>query len=191
MNAKGTRKHCSPAGNQARRGLIVTAALGFVLGLATTAAAVDYSTSPGKNSAFEASTGNVLTNYASKLTATIAKGKKKTVLAIDAGYTDGPYSPIYGVRALGIGVTVNGVAVQPNPAATEQHVIDCGLGDTPPATCSVVGTFWFDIDAAELANPGVFVGQPLTVVLSAGHVGAGPPPPNPMDASLSVRVQKK
>jgi len=167
------------------------AAIGLVLGLATSGVAATYSTSPGKNSAFEASTAEVLTTYASKLTATIVKGKKKTVLAIEASYTDGPYSPIYGVRVLGLGVTVNGVAVQPNPASPEQHVIDCGLSDTPPATCTVVGTFWFDLDAAELANPGVFVGQPLTVVMSAGHLGAGPPPANLMDSSLSVRVQKK
>jgi hypothetical protein len=165
--------------------------IGLVLSLATTAAAANYSTSPGKNSAFESSTGNLLTVYGNQLTATIAKGKKKTVLAIEAAYTDGPYGPIYGVRALGLGVTVNGISVQPNPAATDQNVVDCGLTDTPPAGCTVVGTFWFDIDAAELANPGMFVGQTLTVVMSAGHVGGGPPPANPMDASLSVRVQKK
>jgi hypothetical protein len=191
MNTKGNRPLQLSAVTAARRSLAATAALGLVVGLATAAAAVNYSTSPGKNSAFEASTGDVLTPYAPKLTASIEKGKKRTVLAIEAAYTDGPYSPIYGVRALGLGVTVNGVAVQPNPAAAEQHVIDCGLTDTPPATCGVVGTFWFDIDAAELANPGVFVGQPLSVVMSAGHVGGGPPPANPMDASLSVRVQKK
>lgn len=173
------------------RGIALGTALGFVLSLATTGVAATYSTSPGKNSAFEASTATPLTVYGSKLTATIAKGKKKTVLAIEAGYTDGPYSPIYGVRALGIGVTVNGVPVQPNPAAAEQNVIDCGLTDSPPATCGVVGTFWFDIDAAELANPGMFVGQPLTVILSAGDVSGGLFPANPMDASLSVRVQKK
>jgi hypothetical protein len=175
----------------AGRCIAAATGLGLVLGLATTANAVNYSTSPGKNSAFEASTGNPLVVYGSQLTATIAKGKKKTVLAIEAGYTDGPYSPVGGVRALGMGVTVNGIAVQPNPASPEQHVIDCGLTDSPPATCTLVGTFWLDIDAAELANPGVFVGQPLSVVLFAGHVGAGPPPAIIMDASLSVRVQKK
>lgn len=173
------------------RGIAAASALGLVLGLASSGVAATYSTSPGKNSAFEASTGELLTAYSSKLTATIAKGKKKTVLAIEASYTDGPYSPIYGVRVLSLGVTVNGIAVQPNPASPEQHVIDCGLVDNPPATCTVVGTFWFDIDAAELANPGMFVGQPLSVVMSAGHVGGGPVPANPMDSSLSVRVQKK
>jgi hypothetical protein len=191
MNAKGNRIFQQSACTTARRGLAAVTALGLVVGLATTAAAVNYSTSPGKNAAFEASTGNPLTVYLPKLTATIEKGKKRTVLAIEAGYTDGPYAPIYGVRALGLGVTVNGIAIQPNPAAAEQNVIDCGLTDTAPAACTIVGTFWLDIDAAELANPGVFVGQPLSIVMSAGHVGGGPPPPNPMDATLSVRVQKK
>jgi hypothetical protein len=195
MNAKGNRTLNVSAGISARRSLAAATALGLVLGLvlglATTATAVNYSTSPGKNAAFEASTSDVLTVYLPKLTATIEKGKRRTVLAIEAAYTDGPYGPIYGVRALGLGVTVNGVAVQPNSAATQQNVIDCGLVDTPPAGCTIVGTFWLDIDAAELANPGVFVGQPLSIVMSAGHVGGGPPPANPMDASLSVRVQKK
>jgi hypothetical protein len=191
MKVKRIRTVYPSTSNTARHSLAITTAIGLVLGLAAVSTATDYSTSPGKNAAFEAATGNVLTVYAPKLTGTIAKGKRNTVLAIEAAYTDGPYSPIYGVRALGLGVTVNGVAVQPNPAAAEQHVIDCGLTDTPPATCTVVGTFWFDIDAAELANPGVFVGQPLTVVMSAGHVGAGAPPANPMDATLTVRVQKK
>jgi hypothetical protein len=180
----------SVRGNR-RRGFAAATALGLVLSFANSGAAATYSTSPGKNAAFEASTAVPLTVYGSKLTATIEKGKKRTVLAIEAGYTDGPYGPIGGVRAIAIGVTVNGIAVQPNPASAEQHVADCGLTDTPPATCTVVGTFWFDMDAAELANPGVFVGQPLTVVLSAGDVSGGAFPANPMDASLSVRAQKK
>jgi hypothetical protein len=191
MNAKGNRTLQLSAGTTVRRSLAAAAALGLVVGLATTAAAVNYSTSPGKNAAFEAATGNVLTVYLPKLTATIEKGKKRTVLAIEAGYTDGPYAPIYGVRSLGLGVTVNGVAIQPNPASAQQNVIDCGLTDTAPAACTIVGTFWLDIDAAEAANPGVFVGQPLSIVMSAGHVGGGPPPANPMDATLTVRVQKK
>jgi hypothetical protein len=191
MNFQAIRSHQMSARTTARRCIAAATGFGLVLGLATTSVAVNYSTSPGKNSAFESSTGDALTVYAPKLTATIAKGKKKTVLAIEGAYTDGPYGPVYGVRALAIGVTVNGINVQPNPASAQQNVIDCGLVDTPPAGCTIVGTFWLDIDAAELANPGMFVGQPLTIVMSTGHIGAGPPPANPMDASLSVRVQKK
>jgi hypothetical protein len=179
------------AGISGRRIVAAATAVGLALSLTGSAGAATYSTSPGKNSAFEASTADPLTVYSSKLTATIVKGKKGTVLAMEAGYTDGPYGPIGGVRAIAIGVTVNGIAVQPNPAAVEQHTVDCGMTDTPPAICTVVGTFWFDIDAAELANPGMFVGQPLTVVLSAGDVSGGAFPANPMDSSLSVRVQKK
>jgi hypothetical protein len=185
------RKLSLSARTNRRRGVVVSTALGLVLSLTGSGVAATYSTSPGKNAAFEASTADPLTVYGPKLTATIVKGKRGTVLAIDAAYTDGPYGPIGGVRVIGLGVTVNGVAVQPNPATAEQYVADCGSNDTPPAVCNLAGTFWFDIDAAELANPGTFVGQPLTVVMSGGDVSGGAFPANPMDSSLTVRVQKK
>ena len=196
MQSKRIRTIHLSGSNTARRGLAAATALGLVLGLATTASAVNYSTSPGKNSAFEASTGNPLTAAGTtQLTATIEKGKKKTVIAVEATYGDGPYIPTsVQKRALAMNVTVNGVTMHPDPAASYQYVIDCGwaMGSGPPAACFTTGTFWLDIDAAELANPGVFVGQPLSIVLTAGDVAASPLiGVTPMDASLSVRVTKK
>ena len=31
--------------------------------------------------------------------------------------------------------------------------------------CTLTATWWLDLDAAEVANPGVFINQPLTVTL--------------------------
>jgi hypothetical protein len=195
MNFKGTRTLRLPARNMARRGTAAVTALGLVLGLATTASAVNYSTGPGKNSAFEASTGNPLTTLAPQLTGVIVKGKKKTIIAVEASYTDGPYTPTAQVdRILGMNATVNGVVMKPQPSTAYQYVIDCGFaaGMVTPACCTTTGHFWLDIDEAELANPGMFVGQQLNVVLSAGDLSAGAlVGVQPMDATMSVRVTKK
>lgn len=177
-----------------RRGVLGTATVAaLVLGIWTAGAASAASTSPGKNSAFESSTGVLLNTYGNKLTATIAKGRKKTVLAIEASYSDGASYPTpVGMRVLGMQVLVNGVTAQPNPSGFYQYLTDCGYVDNDPVACTVTGTFWIDIDAAELANPGLFVGQPLVVNLVAGDLAAGSLVGiTPMDASLTVRVQKK
>lgn len=167
--------------------------LALVLSIWTADAASAASTSPGKNSAFESATGVSLATYSNRLTATIAKGKRKTVLAIEATYSDGAAYPTpVGMRVLGMQVLVNGVTAQPNPFGFYQYLTDCGFADTDLVACSVAGTFWIDIDAAELANPGVFVGQPLVVDLMAGDLAGGSlVGVTPMDASLTVRVQKK
>ena len=183
------------AANAARRGLAAATALGLVLGLATTASAVNYTTGQGKNAAFAAFTGNVLTTLQPQLTASIAKGKKKTVIAVEASYSDGPYTPTTStMRVLGMRAEVNGVIMQPNPFAGYMYDTDCGWasGMVDTLACATKGTFWLDIDAAELANPGQFVGQPLTVTLHAGDLaGGGLVGVQLMDASLTVRVQKK
>jgi len=174
------------------RGLAAVTVLALALSLSSAGVASAATTSPGKNSAFVSSSG-VMTSLSTKATATILKGKKRTVLAIEASYSDGASYPTAAlIRVLGMTVSVNGVLAQPNPSAPYQYITDCGFVDTPPVACSVTGTFWLDIDAAELANPGMFVGQPLVVDFRAGDLtnGAGVGV-MPMDASLSVRVQKK
>jgi hypothetical protein len=174
-----------------RVGRIAAAAV-LALALSPAGLASAASTSPGKTSAFESSSG-VMTTFSPKPAAIIAKGKRKTVLAIEASYSDGAsYPTAPGIRVLGMIVTVNGIQAQPNPFSAYQYLTDCGFYDTPTIACSVTGTFWFDIDAAELANPGMFVGQPLNVVLTAGDLTAGAlVGVIPMDTSLTVRVTKK
>jgi hypothetical protein len=180
-------------GTGRRRGQRAVAALALVLSLSATGLANADSTSPGKNSVFVSAAGVPLTSFATTLTGTIQKGRRKTVLAIETMYSDAGSYPTPAVdRVLGTIVTVNGVQAQPNPQSNWQYLVDCGFFNTAPVACAVAGTFWLDIDAAELANPGSFVGQPLVVEFVAGDLTAGALVGSlPMDASMTVRVQKK
>src|SRR6266849_4296890 len=163
-----------------------------------TAPAYAASTSPGKSSAFESMTTVLLVPSPSPLLmATIVKSKKKTVLKVEAMYTDGPYSPTPPTtRVLGLVVTVNGVLMNPSTAGAaafgEGTVIDCGFSNPPPAVCAASGTWWLDIDAAEAANPGLFVNQPLMITLTGGDLTGGAlVGVQNMDVALSAIVVKK
>ncbi len=176
-----------------RRTTVILTALGLTFASQPGFAA---STSPGKASAFESMTGVPLAGGSVPLlVATIAKGKKKTVLKVEAMYTDGPYDPSpTTTRVLGLEVTVNGVRVNPSTGGVPAQgvVSDCGFAAPPPTTCTAIGTWWLDIDAAETANPGMFVNQPLTVTLAGGDLaGGGLVGVQLMDVSLSAIVVKK
>lgn len=177
---------------RSHRGLAAATALALVWGFSPAGVASAADTSPGKNSAFVSASG-VMTSLTTQATAVIERGKKNTVLAIEASYSDGASYPTAAVvRVLGLRAFVNGFGVQPNPSVPYQYITDCGFADTAPVACTVTGTFWFDIDAAELAHPGNFVDRTLVVELQAGDLtnGAGVGI-IPMDTSLTVRMQKK
>jgi hypothetical protein len=55
-----------------------------------------------------------------------------------------------------------------NRAATP--VSQCPLNVT---FCTITGIFWLDLDAAEDAHKGMFLGQPLDITLSAGACNSG------------------
>jgi hypothetical protein len=63
-----------------------------------------------------------------------------------------------------VSVSVNGVSVEPGPGWNTGQ--DCSANNA--VACGVSDTRWLDIDAAEAANPGMFIGQPLTVTMSGG-----------------------
>jgi len=148
--------------------VVITATLAVAPVLAASA-------SPGKSSAFvSAKDVTIVTGFIPVASATIVKGKKRRVLAIEAMLTT-PEFPIFPV----IGVRVNGI--QPEPDSTAS-------GWCPDHHCTVTGTWWLDLDAAEAQSPGVFVGQPLLVELMAGNGGGGEPTAN---VSLTVRMEKR
>jgi hypothetical protein len=170
--------------------------IGLGLGIALVAAPGHAaSTSPGKSSAFESANLAAMPEFPTPvLTASLAKGKKKTVLAISATITAGGGAPI----CIGLQATVNGVLPEPSAGAatTAIAVQDCGgcnAQAVPDSLCSTTGTWWLDLDAAELANPGVFINQPISVVLTAGNGGnvVTCPCAGATDVSLSVVVTKK
>jgi hypothetical protein len=140
--------------------------------------------SPGKSSAFAFGDDVVLpdgpTGEATLASAVITKGKKRHALAITAAMqvntSVGPALP-------SLRVEVNGV-----PAVGPTVGLDC---KNENLICPLSGSWWLDLDAAEAANPGVFVGEPLTVDLIGGANTYVPPIPSQADVSLSVLMVKR
>ena len=157
----------------------------LAIGLAATSASAD-TISPGKESAFASSADvSPLPNSDPAnplLSVTIEKGKRRRVLVIEATVEDRSSALIL----LRIGPSVNGVGVQgPNASVN----CDPANGVT---VCTASGVWWLDLDAAEAASPGTFVGQPLVVKLVGGDaITADGPGPGPYGASLVVRMVKK
>jgi hypothetical protein len=125
------------------------------------------------------------------LSATLAKGKKKTILMADGMLTDGTEGKLIS-REYDLGISVNGLSMQPasaagpgNPEADE----DCGfLRSDPDRTCTVVGHWWLDMD--DPANAAL-LGVPITVTLVGGDVSGGSAVGTAVDISLRVRLEKK
>jgi len=93
------------------------------------------------------------------------KGKAKHVLAIEAILRTGGGA---NADTLCLQALVNGVAVEPLTGGLFAILSAC-----PAQTdCTLTATFWLDLDAAEAANPGVFVGQPLKIDLQGGDFKA-------------------
>jgi transposase-like protein len=172
--------------------LIVTAAVAVAVA-APAGAVVSFD---GKSTSFHTVTAVPLPLASAPiLTGTIAKGKKTSVLKIDAMVTSENMAPAL-PWTLNAFVDVNGIAVDPTLATPPFGAVqDCASSAVPfggPANgCTVSGTWIFDIDAAETASPGCCYTLPLTVNLSAGpglNLGiAG----FPTSASLSVKMEKK
>jgi hypothetical protein len=122
--------------------------------------------------------------------ATLAKGAKKKVIVVEATMTSGIPGPL--PMVLSMLADVNGVLMEPtgNPLGV---VTDCGgtaLGPLPLMFgCTLSATFWLDLDQAETASPGTFIGMPLTVKLNGGDVaGVGG---KPVLVSMAVRQEAK
>lgn len=138
-----------------RMGLLgaATALLGIVATSSTGLA--DTIISPGKFRAW-ASIGPVLLNTAPTANLQILKAKKKYVLEV-RGMVQVCVNDIVTVYP-----TVNGILPLVPAGSIDQECSGC---------CVVSGTWFLDLDAAELANPGVLfsggAGLPLNVALDA------------------------
>src|SRR5262249_15094639 len=136
-------------------------ALGLMICLAPAPPALATgTTSPGKTSVHVSVTGAPfnLTPSSNRITlaGTIAKGKKKEVLTIDAmAQTERTASA---TNEIELTLTVNGFAVEPARTLSDNRT--CSL-------CGLAGHWWLDLDAAEAAHPGMFIGQPLDIQLIA------------------------
>ncbi len=124
------------------------------------------------------------------LTATLAKGKKHTVLRATGMMTEPNAEPFS--REFDLGISVNGLAMRPSsygPGAKEARE-DCGVfRSDPDRVCTVVGHWWLDMD--DPANAAL-LSVPITVTLVGGDPSGGSAVGNEgVDISLEIRLDKK
>jgi len=136
------------------------------------------------NAVFRAASGVVLNDGNNPpvvaLSGVIKKGQKKRVVAVEAAMqvsTSVPSLP-------SLSIQVNGVAAN-GPTVT----IDCKFTNTN--RCPLVGSWWLDLDQAEAAHPGTFIGKPLTIQLLAGNDTVAPPTNPSADVTMTALLVKK
>ena len=92
-------------------------------------------------------------------------------------------------RAYGLGITVNGLPMQPSGLGPPEAIEDCeAVRADPDAYCTITAHWWLDMD--DPANAAL-LGVPVTVTLVGGDVFGGPAVGSPIDMSLQVRLEKK
>jgi hypothetical protein len=153
--------------------------------------------SPGKTSAFVAHQG-VDSCCEIQPTLTIERGLPRRVLEVHATFSADvnlsdpsvcPNQP----KSVVLFPIVNGVSMEP----TELGLITANNNCAPCNDafclrgCSTSGNFWLDLDKAEIEHPGVFMGQPLRVVLIARAFGNGGACKMLTSASMSATLLKK
>lgn len=120
----------------------------------------DAASGPGKEAAYVSLSGvNFLSSLAAEPAATtqVLKGKKKRVLEVDV---TGIIPASVAGQAIGIQARLNGFNVFEPNGGSYQVEHGCVVAGS---NCTVQARFWVDLDAAELAIPGAFIGQPLNV----------------------------
>jgi len=140
----------------------------------------DSNTGPGKMAAFASFDDMTigLGPSSPSLAVAIKKGKTHRVLTVEGMLSI--YSAAGAAKLLMVPL-VNGIPLNPVGKAA---AASCTTGEQ----CSVTGSWWLDLDAAEAANPGVGLGQQLNVTLvgndtaETGSVGS---------MILRARLEKK
>jgi hypothetical protein len=152
--------------------------------LALVGAAASAQVTAGKNSAFVTESGLTLndgpTGVAPLLQVTLPKGRKKSVIAASGTLQVDVSAP----SLPSLEVHVNGVVAMGPVVSTDCKYIAV-------TRCTLAGSWYLDLDLAELANPGVFIGEPLVVELVGGTNTYSPPNTATAAAGLSVQMVKK
>jgi hypothetical protein len=103
---------------------------------------------------------------------TINLGSSATVLKVDATFKEVNSSCSPNAVDM-FPPQVNGVTMNPDGLGAFISASASCLPSAFPVVCpTITGTYWLDIDAAEAAYPGQFVGQPLNVTISGRWQGA-------------------
>jgi hypothetical protein len=161
--------------DQTMRCLITSVAgIGLSVGAGVPLALADGNTSPGNNAVF-ASKSSVSLPGCSRtaiLTATIKIGKSNHVLMVQAMMLfEGQLPPVTGPAVIDASPTVNGIGMEPEAGPTHFSMTQqCPANVT---FCTVSGVFWLDLDVAEAAHKGMFLGKPLNITLSGEACNGG------------------
>jgi len=84
---------------------------------------------------------------------------------------EGQLPPVTGPAVIDASPTVNGIGMEPSAGITHFSISQqCPANVT---FCTVNGTFWLDLDAAEAAHKGMFLGKPLNIALSGEACNGG------------------
>jgi hypothetical protein len=160
--------------DQPMRSLITgVAALAVIVGVELPLALADGSTSPGETSVFVSKADVTLPgcNQTAIITATIKRGKRHHVLMVQAMMlVEGFIPPVTGPAVISASPTVNGISIEPSGHGGITHF---SMGQQCPSNCTITGMFWLDLDAAEDAHKGMFLGQPLDITLSGEACNSG------------------
>ncbi len=163
---------------------LVTSAVVFSAAPASEAA----DTSPGKIAAYASTTSAQIKDFDTILSASLKRGKRHRVVEVDFSVTV-PTAPSNGSLS-GVAV-VNGLTIL-EPSKLETTITAVETCSTPLIPCLLNGHFWLDLDAAEAAHPGVFMGKPIVVEVQAQFV-VNPTfiPTVSGDASIRLRMTRK
>ena len=151
-------------------------ALAVTVGVELPLALADGSTSPGDTSVFVSKADVSLPgcNQTAILTATIKRGKAHHVLMVQAMMLfEGQLPPVTGPAVISASPTVNGISIEPSGHGGITHF---SMGQQCPSNvtfCTITGMFWLDLDAAEDAHKGMFLGKPLDITLSGMACNGG------------------
>ena len=155
------------------KGLIAVAALALAPWLGRVPAAFAAgSTSPGKNAVFVTVDSGDWSSVG-LVEGTIAKGKRRNVLEVELTFEVAPFGTsgaCGGLFEVFAPTTVNDVPLEPDPSPYGFDVSDCEL-ESDIWFCRHHRHAWLDLDAAEAAHPGVFIGQPLNIRIVAWDGG--------------------
>ena len=86
---------------------------------------------------------------------------------------EGYIPPVTGPAVISASPTVNGISIEPSGHGGITHF---SMGQQCPSNvtfCTITGMFWLDLDAAEDAHKGMFLGQPLDITLSGEACNSG------------------
>lgn len=107
------------------------------------------------------------------ITASIDKGKKKRLLIADASAVIADSIAVGDYCDLLLTLTANGVVMFTTSVGDPQAKATCDCSTVVCLGCTLNATGYLDLDAAEAANPGLFVKQPIQVDLRVVTDGSG------------------